>query len=369
MDAEHVETAIIGGGQAGLSMGYHLTRRGRPCVILDANERVGDSWRNRWDSLRLFTPGRFCGLDGKRFPGPAGTAPTKDQMADYLAAYVARFELPVRTGVKVDKLSKGGEGFVVDAGDHRFEADRVVVSTGAFHDPWTPTFADELDPQLVQLHSCDYRGPSQLREGGVLLVGAGNSGADIALDVARTHRTALSGRHPGHIPFAIEGAPTRHLVRVVRFLGHHVLTRRSPIGRRVLPKLAVGGDPLIRIKPKDLDTAGVECVPRLAGARDGLPLLEDGAVLDVANVIWCTGFRQSFPWIDLAVFDDDGKPIHDRGVVAAEPGLYFLGLKFQFAATSDIITGVGRDARYIAKHIDAQTKTSRAAALTEEMVA
>jgi putative flavoprotein involved in K+ transport len=369
MDTDHVETVIIGGGQAGLSMGYHLTRRGRPCVILDGNPRVGDSWRNRWDSLRLFTPGRFCGLDGMAFPGPAGTAPTKDEMADYLAAYAARFELPVRPGVKVERVTKSDGRFVVDAGDRRLESDQVVVATGAFHDAWTPAFADQLDPRIVQLHSSAYRGPSQLREGGVLLVGAGNSGADIALDVARTHRTWLSGRHPGHIPFAIENAPTRHLVRVVRFLGHHVLTRRTPIGRKVLPKLAVGGDPLIRIKPKDLVAAGVECVPRVAGVRDGLPLVGDDAVLDVANVIWCTGFRQSFPWIDLPVFDDDGRPVHDRGVVAAEPGLYFLGLKFQFGATSDIITGVGRDARYIAKHIDAHGKSSRAAVLTEEMVA
>jgi putative flavoprotein involved in K+ transport len=278
-------------------------------------------------------------------------APTKDEMADYLEAYVARFELPVRGGVRVDGLSRRGDVFVVSAGAESFTADRVVVATGAFNTPWMPAFASRLDARIVQLHSRDYRNPSQLQTGGVVIVGAGNSGSDIALDVASTHPTWLSGRHPGHIPFRIEGRVTRYLVHVVRFVGQHVLTRRTPIGRKLLPKLTQGGDPVVRIKPKDIAAAGVECVPRVADVRDGLPLLDDGRLLNVANVIWCTGFRQSFSWIDLPVFGSDGELVHDRGVVTAAPGLYFLGLEAQFAVTSDLVTGVGRDAAYLARHM------------------
>ena len=197
---ERIETIVIGGGQSGLAVGYHLARQGRPFVILDANERIGDSWRKRWDSLRVFTPARLDGLPGMPFPAPASSFPTKDEVADYLVAYAARFDLPVRTGVRVDGLSRFGDRFVVTSGDRRFEADNVVVATGAYHNPRVPVFAPELDPAIVQVHSSEYRNPSQLQEGGVLVVGAGNSGAEIALEASRGHRTWLSGRDTGHEP-------------------------------------------------------------------------------------------------------------------------------------------------------------------------
>jgi putative flavoprotein involved in K+ transport len=209
--SEHVETVIIGGGQAGLSTGYHLARRGLPFVILDTNERIGDAWRKRWDSLRLFTPARYDGLPGWPFPAPAWSFPTKDDVAGYLEAYAARFDLPVRTGVRVDRLSREADRYVVAAGDRRFEADQVVVASGAYQRPRVPAFAAQLDPGLVQLHSSDYRDPSQLQEGGVLVVGAANSGAEIALEVSTGHRTWLSGgtraknpsaRDPGGIGYS-----------------------------------------------------------------------------------------------------------------------------------------------------------------------
>src|SRR5215211_3989371 len=199
--AEHFETVIIGGGQAGLSVGYHLARRGRRFVILDANQRIGDPWRKRWDSLRLFTPARYDGLPGWPFPAPAWSFPTKDEVADYLQAYAARFDLPVRTGVRVDRLSREGDRYLVAAGKNRLEAVHVVVAAGAYQRPRIPTFAAELDPGILQLHSSRYRDPSQLREGDVLVAGAANSGAEIALEVSRDHRTWLSGRHPGREPY------------------------------------------------------------------------------------------------------------------------------------------------------------------------
>jgi putative flavoprotein involved in K+ transport len=349
--AERVETVVIGGGQAGLAVGRELARRGQSFVILDANERIGETWRRRWDSLRLFTPARYDGLPGWRFPAPGWSFPTKDEMADYLEAYAARFELPVVTGVRVERLFKHGNRFVVAAGNRRFEADRVVVASGAHRTPRVPDFASELDPGIVQLHSSEYRRPSQLQEGGVLVVGSGNSGAEIAFELARTRPTWLAGRQVGEIPVRHGSLAARFVLPVIRFLGHHVLTVRTPLGRKVGPKLAAEATPLIRVKSKDLAAAGVERVPKIVDVRDGLPVLEDERALEVRNVVWCTGYRHEFPWIDLPVFGESGQPVHDRGIVRSMPGLYFVGLLFLYAVSSDVLPGVGRDAKRVAKHL------------------
>jgi len=350
--AERFETVIIGGGQAGLAVGYYLAKQQRPFVILDASQRIGVAWRDRWDSLRLFTPARYNGLPGMRFPGPGWSFPTRAEMADFLAAYVARFELPVRSGVRVDRLWRDGRGFVMTAGERRFEAEHVVVAMANYQSPRVPEFAQELDPSIIQLHSGEYRSPSQLREGGVLLVGAGNSGAEIALEVVRTHPALLSGRDTGHVPVRIEGLASRLIFSriVLRIFFHRILTVRTPLGRKLWRKARSKGMPLIRVKPKDLKAAGVERVPRTTGIRDGQPLLENGRVLDVTNVVWCTGFHPDFSWIDLPVLED-GEPLHERGIVPSEPGLYFVGLHFLYAVSSAMVQGVGRDAKRIAGHI------------------
>jgi putative flavoprotein involved in K+ transport len=360
---ERVETLVIGGGQAGLSVGYHLARLGVKFLILDAHRRIGDAWRTRWDSLRLFTPARYDGLAGMPFPAAAHAFPTKDEMADYLEAYAARFDLPVRTGVRVDHLGRDGDRFVVHAGAQRFEADQVVVAMATYQTPSVPAFAHELDRHIVQLHSLDYRTPAQLAPGGVLIVGAGNSGADIAMEVAGAHPTWLSGRDTGHIPFRIEGLAARlFLVRLVlRVVFHRVLTVDTPIGRKIRPRILHQGGPLIRVKPADLAAAGVRRVARTVGVRDGRPLLEDGRIPDVANVIWCTGFRPGMSWIDLPVFGERGEPLHERGVAVGQPGLYFVGLHFLYALSSTMIHGVGRDAERVAGAVAARAGKARAA--------
>lgn len=354
-DREHFETVIVGGGQAGLAVGYHLQKRGRPFVILDGYERIGDSWRTRcWDSLRLFTPAGHDGLPGWSFPAASWSFPTKDQMADYLEGYARRFELPVRTRVTVDGLSSEGDGFVVRAGDTRFEADNVVVASGSYRVPTVPDLARELDPRIVQMHSSEYRDPSQLHEGDVLVVGAGNSGADVALEASRSHRVRLSGRDKGQVPFRIETTRTRLLFPVLWFIASRVLTVKTPIGRKLRPHVLENGAPLIRVKSDDLAAAGVERVPKVVAVRDGLPVLEDGRVLEVSNVIWCTGFRPDFGWIDLPILDNDGQPVQQRGVVPSAPGLYFVGMDFLYSFTSENVGGVGRDAAHIANHIVSQ---------------
>jgi putative flavoprotein involved in K+ transport len=351
LPTERIDTLVIGGGQAGLSVGYHLARRGVPFVILDANERIGDAWRNRWDSLRLFTPNRFNGLPGMPFPGPRWGLPTKDEFANYLESYAERFGLPVRTGVEAVGLARDGDRFVATARDRRVEADNVVVAMSSWQRPRVPQFASELDPGIIQLHIADYRNPGQLQEGDALVVGAGNSGAEIALELSRSRRVWLSGPDTGHLPFRPESLVARVLMPFIgRIIFHRVLTTSTPIGRRARPKMLAKGDRLIRVKPKDLAAAGVERVPRTAGVERGLPKLKDGRRLDVANVVWCSGFDPGFSWIDLPVFGPV-EPKHDRGVVDSEPGLYFVGLKFLYSKSSEQIHGVGRDAERIAETI------------------
>jgi putative flavoprotein involved in K+ transport len=348
VDPERFDTVIVGGGQAGLAIGWHLARLGRSFVILDAGARVGDPWRGRWDSLRLFTPARYSGLPGWPFPADPFHYPTRDEVADYLEAYAARFELPVRSGIRVERLTRTGDRFLVAAGDRRFEAANVVVASGAYHHPRVPEFAAELDPSIRQLHSTAYRRPAQLHDGGVLVVGAGNSGAEIALELSATHPTWLSGRHPGNEPARAGSRLDRFTTPAVWFTFSRVLSVGNPVGRRLRPKLLTAAAPLARVRRRDLDAAGVERVPRTAGTRDGLPLLGDGRALEVTNVVWCTGFRYDFGWIDLPVLDDDGRPRHDRGVVADQPGLYFVGLFFQTSITSALLGGVGSDAGHVA---------------------
>jgi putative flavoprotein involved in K+ transport len=351
-NSKRTQTLVIGGGQAGLSVGYHLAKRGIPFEILDANLRIGDAWRNRWDSLRLFTPARYAGLPGLPFPARGDAFPTTQEMADYLESYAKHFHLPVQTGVIVDRLSKQGDRFIATAGGLRFEADNVVVAMANYQLPRRPAFAKDLDPGIVQLHSHEYRNPSQLQPGGVLIVGVGNSGADIGIDVAKSHPTWISGKESGHIPWPIESFAGRFfLVRLVRFLGHHVLTLSTPIGRKLRPKMLTGAAPLVRVKPQDLINAGVERVSRVVGVRNGRPLLADDRTLEAKNVIWCTGYQPGFSWIDLPIFGDDGQPMHERGVVSGVRGMYFVGLHFLYSMSSATVIGVGRDAKHVVRAI------------------
>jgi putative flavoprotein involved in K+ transport len=362
MTTESFDTVIVGGGQAGLATGYHMKRSGRSFVILDASARIGDPWRKRWDSLRLYSPASHDGLPGLRFPAKRTSYPTAHEMADYLEAYAAHFELPVRSASAVEMLSRDDARYVVRVGDRRLLADNVVVATGVMQKPHVPSFAPELDPRIRQLHSNDYRNLSQLQDGPVLVVGASHSGSDIAYEAAARHDTILSGVDTGQIPARVDTRRGRMGFRLLFFAGSHILTMDTPIGRKMRPHIRQGGAPLLRYRKKELLAAGVErTTARTVGVRDGMPVLDDGRVVDVRNVVWCTGFRPDLSWIDVPFSrGDDGYPVQYRGVVDSAPGLYFVGLLFLHSFTSMLVGGTGKDAERVATHIVSRRQPSPA---------
>jgi putative flavoprotein involved in K+ transport len=357
---ERFDVIVIGGGQAGLSVGYYLAKQGLSFVILDAHERIGDAWRKRWDSLRLFSPARFDALDGLPFPAPPDSFPTRDEMAAYLELYAKHFSLPVRGGERVESLSEREGRFVVRAGGVELIAEQVVVAMSSYQQPRMPSFAAELGADVTQLHSSQYRNQQQLREGPVLVAGAGNSGAEIAYELARAGREVwLAGRDVGQAPFAIAGFWGRLLlVRLLfRVLFHRVLTIGTPLGRKARPQILRGGTPLIRTRARDLAAAGVRRVGKIVAVEQGRPRLDDGRRLEPANVIWCTGYDPAFSWIELPIFDERGEPRHQGGVVPSQPGLYFVGLSFLYAMSSGMIHGVGRDAERITRELAKRRRT------------
>jgi putative flavoprotein involved in K+ transport len=365
---KYFKVIVIGAGQAGLSVGYYLKKNNIPFIILDAGERVGDSWRNRWDSLRLFTPAKFNGLAGMKFPALPNYFPTKDEMGDYLESYAKHFNLPVKNNIKVDGLSREGDKYFIAAGDQHFEAEHVVIAMSNYQVPKIPKFAKDLNPEIIQVHSFDYRNPSQLKEGPVLVVGAGNSGSELALEAAKNnHNVILAGRDTGHIPFEIEGTLSKLILGrlVLRILFHRILTINTPIGRKARPKVISQGGPLIRNKPKDFFYYGIKRTPKIVGVKEGLPLDENQQFYDVKNVIWCTGFYPSYSWIDIACFNGS-EPTHNRGIVENEPGLYFVGMHFLYSLSSVMIHGVERDARYVVKVILQRLKSGPQQSSLEE---
>jgi putative flavoprotein involved in K+ transport len=347
---EQVQTIVIGGGQAGLAAGYYLSQRGDRFLILDENVRTGDSWRRRWDGLRLFTPAKYNSLPGKRFPGEDFYFPTKDEAAAYLDDYASSFNLPVRHNGKVLRLSRDEAGYQVSTSAGSLRAKNVIVATGAYQKPFTPAFARELDPTIFQVHSVEYCNPQQIPAQNILVVGAGNSGAEIALDLARAGKQVwLSGRNVGRIPADRLGRILGG--RPYWFLISRVLSVNTPAGRKMRDTILHHGAPLIRANMQEVAGAGIVSTPRIKGVISGRPELEDGRGIPVDGIIWATGFRPDYSWIDLPIFDPSGYPRHQRGVVAEAPGLFFTGLPFQTALSSALLGGAGPDAEYVVRKI------------------
>jgi putative flavoprotein involved in K+ transport len=357
-DVEKIEAVVVGAGQAGLASAYELAQRGVSHVVLEAGRQVGDQWRNRWDSLRLFTPARFDGLPGSKFPAPPDSFPGKDQLADYLEAYGREHRLPIRTGVRALSLERAGAGYRLETSAGTIEAGHVVVATG-YQGPKIPALAADIRPEIRQLHASKYRNASQLT-GDVLVVGAGTSGVEIAIEAAKAgHKTVLAGRGTGAIPpifYALEG-------KFFWFYANKVASVRTPVGRRMKPFVLHHGAPLIRVTMREALAAGVERAPRVTSVDAGLPVCDGGRRMQPQTIVWCTGFARDYSWIRFPVAGDDGYPKHVGGVADGEKGLYFMGLPFQTRLASGLIGGQGPDAEFVAETIATRLAEVRRGAL------
>jgi putative flavoprotein involved in K+ transport len=341
---EHREVVVVGGGQAGLAIGYFLAQQGRKFAILEAANEPAAAWRARWDSLRLFTPARYSGLPGLPFPGDPESYPRRDDVVDYLTEYARRFALPVELGSRVRAIRRAKGRYLVEVDGHTFTTDQVVVATGPFQVPFVPAIADELDPDVVQLHSTRYRAPAGLPEGPVLVVGGGNTGFQIAEELSATREVHLSvGTRQTPLPQRILGRDLFWYLDKTGLIGKSTDTR---IGYRLQ-----GRDTLIGSNPRTLHKRhGVRLHKRAIGASGRTVGFSDGSELDVSAVIWATGFRNDHSWIDAPIFDDRHRVVHRRGVTDS-PGLYFLGLTWQYTRGSALIGWVADDAAYIADQI------------------
>jgi putative flavoprotein involved in K+ transport len=355
------EVVVVGGGQAGLAMGYFLAQQGRDFTILEAAEEPAAAWRERWDSLKLFTPVRYNSLPGLAFPGDPDSYPGRDDVAGYLTDYARHFELPVERGSRVRSVRKPNGSYLVELDDRTYEADQVVIATGPFHTPRVPLIAERLDTEVIQLHSSDYRSPVDIPEGTVLVVGGGNTGFQIAEELADSHEVHMSiGSRQTPLPQRILG---RDLFWYLDATGLIRKTKDSRIGRRLS-----GRDKLIGSSPRAIRRRGVRLHPRAVAAEGSTVSFEDGTRVDARSVVWATGFGVDHSFIDLPVFDDRGHLVHQRGVTES-PGLYFLGLTWQHTRGSALLGWVKDDAEFIAREISAFVPATSAEARTPERVA
>jgi putative flavoprotein involved in K+ transport len=345
------EVIVVGGGQAGLAIGYYLAREGRDFRILEAADEPAAAWRERWDSLKLFTPVRYSSLPGLPFPGDPDSYPTRDEVVAYLTDYVRHFDLPVELGSRVRSIRRIDAGYLVELDDRTYEADQVVVATGPFQVPFVPPIAEQLDSGVLQFHSSRYRAPGAIPEGRVLVVGGGNTGFQIAEELSGSREVHLSiGSRQTPLPQRLLG---RDLFWYLEGTGLIRKTTESRIGRRM-----EGRDTLIGSTPRALrHRHGVRIQGRAVGAAGSTVSFADGEALDVRTVIWATGFRVDHSWIDAPIFDENGCVVHRRGVTES-PGLYFLGLSWLHTRGSALIGWVKDDAEHLAREIDAFRATA-----------
>jgi putative flavoprotein involved in K+ transport len=354
----HRDVVVVGGGQAGLAIGYYLAKQGTDFTILEAASEPAAAWRERWDSLKLFTSARYDSLPGMEFPGDPNRYPSRDEVADYLTDYARRFELPVELNSRVRSIRKTVQAHVLELDDRTYEADQVVVATGPFQVPFIPTIADRLDEGVVQMHSTAYRSPQSVPDGRVLVVGGGNTGFQIAEELLSFREVHLSiGSRQTPLPQRILG---RDLFWYLDATGLIRKTTASRIGKRMQQR----EDTLIGSNPRRARRHGIELHGRAVAAAGSSVAFADGADLDVRGVIWATGFRVDHSWIDVPVFDENGRAAHERGVTRS-PGLYFLGQLWQHTRGSALLGWVKDDAAYVADRVAAfSTATAEPALAT-----
>jgi putative flavoprotein involved in K+ transport len=338
------DVVVIGAGQAGLAMGYYLSRRGLRFLIVDAADSVGAAWRERWDSLVLFTPRRYNGLPGLPFPGDGDGYPTRDEVIAYLEQYAETFGLPIELSSRVQRLTRDDGTLVLDVNGSSIAADQVVVASGPFQVPRVPELAAQLAPEVVQMHSTSYRNPDGLPRGVILVVGGGNTGFQVAKELSATREVYLSvGSRQTPLPQKILGRDLFWWLTKTRLLS---TTVESRLGGRLQHR-----ETLIGSSPRELERRyGVQLRPRAVRASGRKVVFADGRELEVDAVIWATGYRPDYSWIDLPVLESDGRLRHRRGVTEVR-GVYFLGLTWQHTRGSALIGWVKDDAEFIADQI------------------
>jgi putative flavoprotein involved in K+ transport len=337
--AERADVLVVGGGQAGLAASWYLARAGVQHLVLDAERRVGDAWRRRWDSLELFSAAAYSALPGLRFPGDPAHFPGKDEVADYLEAYARAFQLPVTLDTRVRSLDRAADGYRLDTTRGTYQAGQVIVATGAYQRPVVPELAAALREEVVQLHSAAYRNPAQLPAGQVLVVGSANSGVGIAEDLAASHQVHLSRGQ--RLPWL----PRRLLGRSLHWWGNHLGLLTAPLEGSWRGRTQ-RGDLLIGTSLGQLARRGVRLAGRTVDAQGHTVRLADGETLTPQAVVWATGYRPDYSWVGVPVLDERGVPVHRRGVTQA-PGLYFLGMHNQYSRGSSLIGFVRHDAWFI----------------------
>jgi putative flavoprotein involved in K+ transport len=345
--SDDVEVAVIGGGQAGLAMGHFLRRQGCRFVTLERGGQIAPAWRQRWDSLTLFTPRRYSGLPGLSFPGDPEGYPSRDEVIAYLERYADTFDLPIELNSEVKKLELADDRRLrLEVDGRTISADQVVVATGPFQTPFVPKLADRLADDVFQTHAVGYRRPDEVPQGTVLVVGGGNTGFQIAKELSATHKVVLSvGSRQTPLPQRPLGRDLFWWLTKARILDKSVETR---LGQRLSTR-----ETLIGSSPREVKRRyGVELRPRATDADGRTVRFEDGSELEVDAVIWATGYRPNYAWIKVPVVDKDGRLRHRRGVTDV-PGLYFLGLIWQYTRGSALIGWVQEDAEFIAERIAA----------------
>jgi putative flavoprotein involved in K+ transport len=341
------QVIVVGGGQAGLAIGNLLGRQGRRFTILEAADVPAAAWRERWDSLRLFTPVRYDSLPGRAFPGAPDAYPGRDDVVAYLSDYAREFELPVELESAVRSVRPGDGGYLVELDDRTYEADQVVVATGPFQVPRVPELAERLDPHIVQFDSSEYRNPQHVPAGPVLVVGGGNTGFQIAEELSRSHQVHLSiGSRQTPLPQRILG---RDLFRYLEAIGLMGKTTTSKIGERMQHRETLIGSSPGAARRRH----GIELRGRTVDASDSEVRFSDGSRLTPSAVIWATGFALDHSLVQVPVFDEDGRLVHQRGVTTS-PGLYFLGLPWQHTRGSALLGWVKDDAEHLAQHMASQ---------------
>jgi putative flavoprotein involved in K+ transport len=353
-DKRHWGTVVIGGSQSGLATGYHLKKIGEDFIILEASDKIGCTWAKRWDSLKLFSPPSFNKLPGWSFPSSKGGPDTKDEMAAYLAGYAEKLDLPVNCGVKVTAVGRAGKCFSLTTSAGSLTADRVVVATGAHQFPYTPAFSNDLDTDVFQLHSDDYRNPGLLPSGDIVIVGSAISGIQIALELYKSRKIAVAGAPTYVIPRGLSQISQK----LDWWLLQNILTIKTPMGRKIRTQFVKGGGAFHYLL-QEMNESDIPRIGRIAGVKDGKLMLESGEKAEASVIIWCTGHRPDFSWIKENVTDEKGWPLTERGISSVD-GLYFVGMPFQFGLTSSLVPGVGRDAGFISKDIEARRRSSRA---------